>query len=287
VLERAAGLCSRALEAIAELERQVVEADGGRLKLEWGTLRHRSGDRVEDLLWWEDDRLLGFVGLYGFGSSLELAGMVAPDARRRGIGAALLDGAAELGRKRGDRQALLIVPRTSPAGKRLALRRGGVLEHSEHALVLPGDPAGGPRDPALSLRQATPADLPQLARLLEAGFGQPPTHDPAKLLDSPGDRTIVVDVAGSAVGTLRVSLDEAGAGIYGFVIDPPLQGRGLGRDALRRTCEQLRADGVRRIGLEVAVDNDRALGLYTSIGFTPVITEDYYALSLDPTELDA
>jgi ribosomal protein S18 acetylase RimI-like enzyme len=30
----------------------------------------------------------------------------------------------------------------------------------------------------------------------------------------------------------------------------------------------------------VDVDNDHALGLYTSVGFTPVITEDYYALPI-------
>jgi ribosomal protein S18 acetylase RimI-like enzyme len=43
-------------------------------------------------------------------------------------------------------------------------------------------------------------------------------------------------------------------------------------------CEQLRADGARRIGLEVAVENDRALGLYTSVGFEAVTTEDYFTL---------
>jgi hypothetical protein len=36
MLEQAAGLSSRALSAIAELEREVVAAYGGRLKLEWG-----------------------------------------------------------------------------------------------------------------------------------------------------------------------------------------------------------------------------------------------------------
>jgi ribosomal protein S18 acetylase RimI-like enzyme len=49
---------------------------------------------------------------------------------------------------------------------------------------------------------------------------------------------------------------------------------------LRRVCQQLRAQGAQQIGLEVAVDNDRALGLYTSIGFTPVTTEDYYVLPI-------
>ncbi|MGB0094522.1 MAG: hypothetical protein WBP81_18570, partial [Solirubrobacteraceae bacterium] len=56
VLEQAARLTSPALQAIAELERRVVEADGGRLKLESDNLRGRSGDRVEDLFWWARDR---------------------------------------------------------------------------------------------------------------------------------------------------------------------------------------------------------------------------------------
>ena len=280
MLELAAGLSSRSLQAIAELEQRVLEADGGRLKLEWGTLRRRHGDRVEDLLWWEDDRLLGFLGVYGFESSPELAGMVAPEARCRGIGTALLDAAVPLCRERSDRQPLLIVPRPSVAGKRLALRRGAVLDHSELALVLFGDPTSGPDQPVLDLRPATGADLPLVARLLEAGFGMPAPDGLADRVDSPGERTVIVELSGSPVGTLRLRRDGNDARIYGFVIDPAVQGRGIGRAALRHACQQLRADGARRIGLEVDVENDRALALYTSVGFTPVITEDYFALPL-------
>jgi ribosomal protein S18 acetylase RimI-like enzyme len=43
-------------------------------------------------------------------------------------------------------------------------------------------------------------------------------------------------------------------------------------------CRTARADGATAIDLEVATDNDRALNLYTSLGFRPVTTEDYYAL---------
>jgi ribosomal protein S18 acetylase RimI-like enzyme len=91
---------------------------------------------------------------------------------------------------------------------------------------------------------------------------------------------MVVELSGAAIGTLRLTREGDAAGIYGFVIDPDWQGRGLGRDALRRACEQLRAEGAHRIGLEVAVENDRALSLYTSVGFEPVSTEDYFALPL-------
>lgn len=89
---------------------------------------------------------------------------------------------------------------------------------------------------------------------------------------------MVVELGGSVVGTLRLIRDGDDAGIYAFVVDPSWQGRGIGREALRQACEQLRGGGARRIRLEVAVENDRALALYTSVGFAPVVTEDYYAL---------
>jgi ribosomal protein S18 acetylase RimI-like enzyme len=280
VLEQAAGLSPEALLAIAELERRVIEADGGRLKLEWRRLERRGGDRVEDLLWWEGDQLLGFLGFYGYGPSLELTGMVAPEARRRGIATALLDAAVPLYRARACREVLLIVPRFSVGGRRLARRRGGTFDHSEHALSLSGEPAGGRHDPALNLRPASSSDLADVSRLLEAGFGEPAPDDLARRLDAPGERTLLIELDRSVVGTMSVSREQAQGRIFGFVVDPPRQGQGIGRQALRRVCQQLRADGARRISLEVAVENDRALALYTSVGFEPVTTEDYFALPM-------
>jgi len=277
VLERAAGLSSRALLAIADLERRVIESDGGRVKLEWATLRRRSGDCFEDLLWWEGDRLAGFLGFYVYGSTLELAGMVAPDARRRGIATALLDAALPLYRERSCRQVLLIVPRSSLAGQTLAVRRRGVLDHSEHTLRLSVAPTPGTRDPALSLRPASPADVSFVSRLLEAGFGSP-VDDLVGQFNSAHQRTLIIERHGSAVGTLNVTRDGSDAGVYGFVVDPRWQGRGIGRDALRRTCEELRADGARRTRLGVASENDRAIALSPSVGFKPITTEDYSAL---------
>lgn len=206
--------------------------------------------------------------------------MVAPDARRRGIATALLDAAVPLYRADECRQVLLIVPRASVGGQQLALKRGGVLDHSEHAMALLGPPTDGARNPELSLRPAYSADLPFVSRLLEEGFGWPAPDDLADQLESPRRRMIVIELSGSAVGTMALTRDGNGAGIYGFVVDPSWQGRGIGRAALRQACEELNRDGARRIGLEVAVENDRALALYTSVGFTPVSTEDYFALPM-------
>ena len=269
-----AGLSPSALEAIEDLERRVVAADGGRLKLEWNALRHRSGQDVQDVLWWDGERLLGFLGIYTHGApTIEMAGMVDPGARRRGIGAALLDAGLGLCRQREHDSILLVVPRSSVAGRSLAERRGGGLDHSEHALQLLGEPVEVAADPSVTVRTTLPADQRAVRELMRLGFGWEP---PESAGDDPS--TLVVEQGGRPIGTARLLREGDRAGVYGFVIHPGHQGRGIGRDVLHRMCRTALADGATAVHLEVATDNDRALNLYTSLGFRPVITEDYYAL---------
>jgi ribosomal protein S18 acetylase RimI-like enzyme len=283
VLQLSAGLSATALEAIADLERRVLEVDGGRLKLEWNQLRARPGAQVDDVLWWDGDRLLGFCGIYVHGGDPEITGMVDPGARRRGIGKALFDSVVTVCRERGIAKVLLIVPRPSVAGRELALTRGGTLDHSEHALVLEGEPTDGPSDPHILLRPATVDDAETVGAILGAAFDWTPDDLPEQLARSSRlSRTLVIEAEGRPAGTICISHNVTAGidtgGIYGFAVTPSRQGRGIGRDVLRRCCRLLRDEGASRVGLEVAVENEHALGLYTDTGFTPVSTEDYYAV---------
>lgn len=281
MIERSHGLSHSALEAIAGLERRVVSVDGGRLKLEWGTLRSRPADEVRDLLWWEDGRLLGYLGIYGFHwKHLELTGMVDPDARRRGIGRALFEAALALCRAHEEKHRLLmVVPRDSPGGAGLAHAYGMTFDHSEFALSLRQAPDGAPADPGLSLRQATADDIPVLSRLYDDAFHDGGHVDPARL-STDRSRTLLVVRDGRTVGTLAVAREGERSAIYAFVVDIALRGQGIGRQVLRRVCADELDAGAARVELEVEVENDRALGLYTSVGFEPVATEDYYELVL-------
>jgi ribosomal protein S18 acetylase RimI-like enzyme len=277
MIRRAHGLGADELDAIAALEQRVVGHDGGRLKLEWGSLRMRSGGRVDDILAYEGERLVGFLGLYGHSSTTELAGMVDPEFRDRGIGTALLDAGLQECAQRRVREALLIVRRESEAGRALGRAHAATLDHTEYALLLRGEPTDGPSDPSISLRTAERSDVADLLALVTAGFGSAPA-DIAERLVEPDARTFMVNRDGQTIGTLRVSRTDDRRDIYGFVIHPAFQGRGIGRDVLRRACRQERAGGATLVGLEVEADNDRAIHLYTSLGFEPVTTEDYWAI---------
>lgn len=281
MLEPACGLSDRAVRALTDLEQRTVAHDGGRLKLEWGVLRARRGQDVEDLLWWDGERLAGFLGIYAFGPpSVELAGMVDPSDRRRGIGTALLDAALPLCRERGFRDALLVTPRNTAGGREFARHRGAELDHSEYALVQREPPPEGAVDPDVALRIATRADADVTAASLAAAFGSAPPDVAEQLEKDEHGTTYVIERAGTPIGTVRVTRDDDVGSVYGFGVDPEWRGRGIGRDVLRRICRRFWADGVSAVALEVAIENENALGLYTSLGFRPVNTEDYYKLPL-------
>lgn len=261
------------LARLARLEKRAIAADGGRLKLEWGVLQ---AGRLSGAVLAEDGgELAGYFGRYRFGGArTEIAGVVDPHQRGHGLGSELLTEALRLGREAGESDALLVVRRDVAGGAALAHHFGGALNHSEHALLMRRRPVDAPDDKANVIRTMRDEDWPAVREVLAAGFDYVP-DEPGT--DS-GDRALVVERDGRTVGTLRTTLHGERAGVYGFAIEPALRGRGIGRDVLRRTCRGLFDGGAAAVGLEVAVDNDNALGLYTSLGFEPVTTEDYYLL---------
>lgn len=282
----ARGLSAAQLEAVAALE--AACAGDGRLKLEWPTLRSRPADEVRDVLWLDGGSVLGFLGLYRFGfGPLEITGMVHPQERRRGIGRSLLAAALELPLAQGAPQILLVVDRRSAAGVAFAGAAGGRLEHSEHFMTLAErrlPPAGTGGAGGVTLRPAGAGDGAFVARLMWEGFGVAMTEGgagegepaPAPAEDLQWMRILEVD--GEPVGTIRAQREDGAGYVAGFVVDGPLRGKGLGRAGLRLAVDELLAGGAWPVSLEVATDNDHALGLYLDSGFEVVSTMDYFEL---------
>jgi ribosomal protein S18 acetylase RimI-like enzyme len=147
--------------------------------------------------------------------------------------------------------------------------------------VLGATPVPGDKHADVIVRDAALDDVPALRRLLAAAFDEAEEDDAAvtKAMSHPGTRQLIIERAGDVVGCLRLFGDDERTGVFGFAVEPRWQGQGIGRAVLHRVAAELRASGVRNVTLEVEVDNESALGLYTSVGFEPRVTEDYFAVS--------
>lgn len=279
-IHEARGLAGDELGAISDLERRVVAHDGGRLKLEWAALRERPTDDVHDLLAWDGATLAGFCGIYQFGAEPELAGAVDPAYRRSGIGSALLARALALVSARARPTALLVTPRATESGRRFAEAKGATFAHAEHHMELEGPPVRppAPRTAAAGVvvRPAGATDREPVARILEDAFGD----GTASLASAdPQDLALVAEQGSTVVGVVRLGFAGRSAGVYGLAVRSDLRGRGIGRAVLTQVCLEARRRGATTVTLEVEVGNDHALGLYTSLGFEPRTTEDYFRLA--------
>jgi len=277
------GLAPEDLHAIEALATACVAVDGGRLKLEWGVLQSRPPEQVNDFLWIGERGLAGFLGIYGYRSDqAEICGMVHPSARRQGVFSRLFEAATAELLSRGLPEVLLVVDRLYKAGSGFARSVGGMIEHSEHRMMLRREPAAVAADPLVTIRAAELADGPFVVSCLAKAFDFPADLEAGELetLAKRFPGTLVIDYANQPVGTVRVDRDADAAGIYGFAILPEFQGRGIGRQVLSNLARDVDAEGVAQIGLEVSVTNDSALHLYLSCGFDVTGTEDYYAVPL-------
>jgi ribosomal-protein-alanine N-acetyltransferase len=198
--------------------------------------------------------------------------MVDPAWRRQGVGTALLGAvrgaAATLGRE----SILVICEDAGPVALAWMGRLGATLDSAERRMILPltgASPAAA--DAPLQLRPATEDDRDTVVAIIGEDYD-----------DYPDERRLVGIDTGAVVGTLRLTGSAQRSMIYGFVIDQGRRGQRLGTRMLAPVIDQLRAEGVIEVGLEVDPDNTPALRLYERYGFKPVTTYRYMCLAVTP-----
>ena len=98
--------------------------------------------------------------------------------------------------------------------------------------------------------------------------------DPAFPRDEPGSTRLVIEVEGRVAGLIQYAEESEPkyrhAGIDLF-LDPPLHGRGIGTEAVRRVTRLLiEQRGHHRITIDPAAANAAAIRCYEKAGFRPV-----------------
>ena len=257
---------------------EVCEKEGSfKLKLNFEMLKNRVENRKEDFFHYENGRLVGFLGSYGFGDKVELCGMVHPDYRRRGIFSRLLEmGLTEVD-KRDTKTILLNAPTESQSAKEFLKNIPCTFSIAEYQMKWQQTELS--EDPAVIIRPAsTIEDLEAEIQLDVQAFGLN-EHEAREfnqtIRENSSDQRLIIEAVGKTAGKMRVSELNGEAWIYGFAVFPLLQGKGIGRKALSKVVKMEHHKGL-PIFLEVEAMNAHALRLYESCGFRSYHSQDYY-----------
>lgn len=277
-------LTAAELAEIEQLAHICNTCDGLDIKLNWDVIRERGTDATNDFLYYEQDRLVGYLPLFSFNShEAEVSGMVHPDYRRQGIFTLLLQVAKGECQRRGIEELFLIVEHASQSGLAFVTSLSAELHHSEYKMVLGELKTAQPVMQALEVREARSGEGIVLARITSAAFGveeEEMDWYEKNVTENVSRRSYVGLLNDTYVGKLDVGLGIDEALIYGFGVTPAYQHCGYGRQILMYTIQDLRKQGHENIALEVAVENKNAFALYHSTGFHITSTYDYYRIDV-------
>ncbi|WP_375346366.1 GNAT family N-acetyltransferase [Priestia megaterium] len=270
------------LEDIKKLQSICEQEEHIELKLNFDMLRSRKQNEVNDFFHYEDNQLVGFIGLYGFGNTVEICGMVAPSYRRKRIFSKLFSQALHICKKHGYTEILLNAPGDSVSGREFLKQIPCSFTFSEYQMKwtkkeLEDD------NPFVTLRPSqSDTDMKMEMQVDVECFGMSLTEAAAyyeQTKTKEQQNHFIVEYNSQAVGKLRLSYNKSEAWIYGFGILPSYQKLGIGKAALKQVVlKQLRLGY--DIFLEVEAKNKRALQLYETCGFNSYHVQDYYVYSL-------
>jgi mycothiol synthase len=262
---------------LVELARSCRRADGGLpiaddprfLRRRWtGPGGERFGLRSAD------GALLAAAAICPTPSGVIVTGLIAPEARGRGLGSRLLDHALALA----DAGAPVIVETESltEAAEALFASRGLRQYFAEDVMCIDPAAAPPPRWPAgVGLTGWSGATASRFYTVFEAAFrdrpGFPGTPADEWITETEEDEEFRSDW--SMLATVP-GLGDAGfvIGLIGWIAQvgvlPEARRRGIGAALICESLSRMAADGAAEAWLDVNVDNPGAAALYRRLGFT-------------------
>jgi len=263
------------LIAIKQLQKECEKTDGILLKLNWEMLREREG-RQMDFFHEEDGELVAYLALFGFGSTVEVCGMVKPRNRRKGHFTELWQQALAPIEQYGFQTILLNTPSLSNTAKGWLASQPYSYAFSEYQMRWSEQPIEASDEVLIRVAKKSDANLEVKLDVLAFGMDEEDARSHLeRIKERQDEQFLMIEADNRTVGKVRINRMDGEAWIYGFAILPEFQGRGYGRKVLRNIVKSEHDSG-NQIWLEVEAKNNHALGLYESVGFEKMQGQDYY-----------
>ncbi|WNF23379.1 GNAT family N-acetyltransferase [Mesobacillus jeotgali] len=291
-------------DLISQLQERCIDLDQTALKLELDYklgVSYDSGEGIQDInefMYFDGEKLIGYAGICSFGGPWEVNGMVDPDYRRQGVFSKLFELVIAEWKRRGSGSILLLSDRNSEAGQKFIVAVGAQYKHSEYEMFLKKDALVADPDQLAGIvfRKATNADAAEIARQNAIYFNNEEeisTEDmilqveeeisPEDIIlpeeeEKRGMTSYLVEKEGQIIGKVNLQLTSKLGAIFGLGVLPEHRRKGYGRALLLLAIEKLREANAQEIMLQVAAENSNALNLYKSCGFEETSTMDYFEL---------
>ncbi|CEG55642.1 GNAT family N-acetyltransferase [Legionella fallonii] len=233
------------------------------------------------LLYYNDQhQLIAFLGVYFFyDDAVEVSLLVHPSYRRQGIGKQLILAILPLVQSQNYHKLIFSSP--AQLNNLWLFTNGFSYLHSEYYMERDDLNPLLEYKQTLTYRTATEDDIPLLCAFDEACF-------PTKQLDSVerfqhllNGREYQIIIAyqnNRPIGKAHLRWLDNGATLSDIAVLPAKQGQGLGTTLITYCINMALSEGKPHLNLDVETHNERALKLYTRLGFVTQNACDYWAI---------
>jgi ribosomal protein S18 acetylase RimI-like enzyme len=265
---------------LRDLNAQCKQADGNSIPI-YEYLLEEERVLPSTFLYYEQKQLVGFLSAFFFyENACEIALMVAPDHRGKGIASQLLRALKPLV----DSQeiATLIFSMLPGAGEAAQLTTRGFQYQSSEYQMLRDITTPLKEQQVLSVRKAQEEDVATLCLLDLLCF---PTQQNnldkrlRSLIQDPQYTIFVAELNGVLIGKAHIHWQEDHARLTDIAITPQLQGLGFGTNLMSHCINYALKMGKSNLLLDVETSNQNALRLYTNLGFFSINSCDFWAIS--------
>jgi ribosomal protein S18 acetylase RimI-like enzyme len=273
------------LRAIKTLVDRCLQEDGFRIKLYWNILQNRQTQELNDMLYFIDGNLVGYLAIFTFeANEAELSVTVHPKYRRLGIYKKLIAEARLEFTQRHISKCLCICPQGSLVNQ--AYLRPFHPQHvlSQKEMCTTEIPSFQDL-PEISLRLAQKADLPRIAEIGRIGFSAPLHETLQRFTENMQEKNrkvwLLSTLDAENIGKIHVRYDENNtAFIHDVVVLPAYRGKKYALAMMVKIMQMLRHQAQKLFTLDVESDNESAIKLYARCGFKNISTYDFWRISL-------
>lgn len=235
------------------------------------------------VMYYDKQKLIGFLSVFFFyDDAVEVSIIIHPKHRRKGLAKKLLRNILPLVKEQGFFKLIF----SSPAHLNNQWLRdiGFNYMHSEHYMERNDLTPLLDYKNNLTYRTATEKDIPLLCVLDEACFFKQQDELIPRFEHILSDRTYEIVLAfenNNLIGKAHIRWEKHGATLSDIAVLPVRQGKGLGTALISHCINYALTEGKPNLNLDVETHNQKALNLYTRLGFLTQNSCDYWEIDLN------